>query len=94
LNTNRRGFFRQGYAAAGGEVLETYVTHTPADPEALASTLGEIARLQPDIVFGLYSGRLRNAVTEELARVPESDERMEVMRTSMRTGWLNAYLSV
>jgi branched-chain amino acid transport system substrate-binding protein len=39
-------------------------------------------------------GLLRNVVLENLAAVSEKDARVEALRNSAKTGWLNAYLSV
>jgi branched-chain amino acid transport system substrate-binding protein len=47
--------FQHGFEAAGGEVMESTVTHLP-NGEGLASVLARISAANPDFVYALYSG--------------------------------------
>lgn len=50
--------FRYGFEEAGGQVLETLVTHRPIDDDAhLMGVIEQIKALQPDVVYLVSSGR-------------------------------------
>jgi branched-chain amino acid transport system substrate-binding protein len=69
--------FRLGFEAAGGQILDTFVSHRPTDADDhLAPMMAGIAAVQPDLVYAIYSGReagdfLRAYAASSLAgRVP------------------------
>jgi branched-chain amino acid transport system substrate-binding protein len=88
--------FRLGFEAAGGQILDTYVSHRPVDADDhLTSMMAQIASVRPDLVYAVYSGResgdfLRAYVASSLAgRVPlagtsfTSDDQALDMPTAM-----------
>lgn len=48
--------FELGFAAAGGVVQNTHITHAPSRATDLKALLNDIAKAQPDVVYAMYSG--------------------------------------
>jgi len=49
--------FRRGFEGAGGELLDTLISHRPIDPPDLAPLMARIAEFQPDFVYAAYTRR-------------------------------------
>jgi branched-chain amino acid transport system substrate-binding protein len=50
--------FRLGFEAAGGQILDTHVSHRPADADdRMAALMAQIGAARPDLVYAVYSGR-------------------------------------
>jgi branched-chain amino acid transport system substrate-binding protein len=49
--------FAQGFEGAGGKILQTFVSHIPADTRGFGSVLAEIESAKPDFVSAFYSGQ-------------------------------------
>jgi len=49
--------FRLGFEAAGGEIVQTCVTHLDPRDDGLAAAMTDIVRVRPDFTYGLYCGQ-------------------------------------
>ena len=49
--------FRQGFQRPGGEILQTYVTHTPTDSDDLSPLFAAVKSTKPDFVYASYCGQ-------------------------------------
>ncbi len=89
--------------AAGGDVRDTVGLQQAFDSVALTSPRGALA-IDPrsnSLVGPLYLGRARQSIDgvrhealEPLASLPPYDLQITELRSSVKSGWTNAYLAV